>query len=168
MSDINWVEDCYGDEDFAIIQTPIAKFGLYAKGDVLIKAEWVLDKRSVRQPETEFLGNILQQLINFWQGSLLFYSAPMLRQGTVFRNKVWEELCRIPAGQTRTYADLSAILVSSPRAIGGACRHNPFPLLIPCHRVVSTSGLGGYSGETIGELPGIKQKLLALEAFRTK
>ncbi len=166
MSDIDWVEDCHGGEDFAIIQTPIAKFGLYAKGDVLIKSEWVLDKRIVRQPETEFLGKIMQQINDFWRGTFLFSSIPMLRQGTEYRIKVMEELCRIPVGETRTYADLAVSLASGPRAIGGACRHNPFPLLIPCHRVVSSSGIGGYSGETIGELPGIKQKLLTYEAFR--
>ena len=168
MNAINWVEDCHGDEDFAIILTPIAKFGLYAKGDVLIKAEWVLDNRTLRQPETEFLGNILQQINNFWQGAFLFSSIPMFRQGTEYRIKVMEELYRIPAGETRTYADLAASLASAPRAIGGACRNNPFPLLIPCHRVVSITGLGGYSGETEGELPEIKQKLLAHEIFWTQ
>lgn len=168
MKEINWVEDCQGDEDFAIIRTPIAKFGIYSKGNVLINAEWILDTRMTRKPETEFLTDVQQQINLFWQGSHQFSSIAMLKPGTDHRIKLLEELCRIPAGETRTYADLAKALGSSPRAIGGACRNNPFPLLIPCHRVVSTSGLGGYSGQTEGELPEIKQKLLAYEASRVQ
>ncbi len=164
MREINWVDDCGGDEDFAIIKTPIAKFGIYSKGNVLIKAEWVLGGDGPRQPDTEFLANVQQQISRFWKAPLLFSSIAMLRPDTAHRIKVLEALCRIPAGETRTYANLAEVLESSPRAVGGACRNNPFPLLIPCHRVVSASGLGGYAGETEGELTGIKQKLLAYEA----
>ena len=164
MKEINWVDDFEGDEDFAIIDTPIAKFGIYSKGNVLIKEDWVLDGIRPRLPETAFLANIQQQISRFWQAPLLFSSIAMRRPGTVHRIKVLEALFRIPVGETRTYADLAAILDSSPRAVGGACRNNPFPLLIPCHRVVSASGLGGYAGETEGDLVGIKQKLLAYEA----
>ena len=45
-----------------------------------------------------------------------------------------------------TYGDLARLLNSAPRAIGTACRANPIPIIIPCHRVVSATGLGGYSG----------------------
>jgi methylated-DNA-[protein]-cysteine S-methyltransferase len=166
MSEINWVQDSQGDEDFAIIWTPIAKFGIFSIGNVLVKAEWVLDGRKARQPKTEFLAHVVKQINRFWQGYTVFFPIDMLRQGTIFRIKVLDELCRIPVGETRTYADLAAELGSSPRAIGGACRNNPFPLLIPCHRVVSKSGFGGYAGKTDGELLGIKQKLLVFEESR--
>ena len=53
----------------------------------------------------------------------------------------------IPLGGVATYGELAAQLGSSPRAVGGACRNNPIPLLIPCHRVVSKTGVGGFSGE---------------------
>lgn len=81
--------------------------------------------------------------------------------GTTFQKKVWKALLRIPYGHTRTYKWL-AQQVGSPkavRAVGSACGKNPLPLLIPCHRVVTSSGtLGGFSS-------GLKWKefLLALE-----
>ncbi|MGR8941804.1 MAG: methylated-DNA--[protein]-cysteine S-methyltransferase [Gammaproteobacteria bacterium] len=88
----------------------------------------------------------------------------LLMQGTPFRRRVWAELCRIPFGETRSYADLARTLGSSARAVGNACRDNPYAPIIPCHRVVSASGLGGYCGQTQGALVDIKIKLLAFEA----
>lgn len=166
MIEIIWVDDCEGDADFAVIKTPVAKFGIYSKGNVLIKAEWVLGGDDLRQPDSEFLANVQQQISRYWKASFPFSQIAMLRPDTAHRTKVLEALCSIPVGETRTYASLAADLDSSPRAVGGACRNNPFPLLIPCHRVISSSGLGGYAGETKGELTGIKQKLLKHEAAR--
>jgi len=62
-----------------------------------------------------------------------------------------------------TYGEIAAELDSSPRAVGNACRKNPISLVIPCHRVVSASGIGGFSGQIEGEKISIKQQLLAHE-----
>ncbi len=70
--------------------------------------------------------------------------------GTVFQQRVWQALMAIPAGQTRRYGELAQTLASSARAVGGACRANPLPLLVPCHRVVARQGLGGYDGQVAG------------------
>ena len=67
--------------------------------------------------------------------------------GTVFQQKVWKELKKIPYGETRTYAQV-ARKVGSPqafRAVGSACGRNPFLLFVPCHRVVAQKGLGGFA-----------------------
>lgn len=69
--------------------------------------------------------------------------------GTEFQQKVWCSLLEIPIGQVMTYGQLAAKLNSSPRAVGNACRHNPLAVIIPCHRVVSASGIGGYAGDTL-------------------
>jgi methylated-DNA-[protein]-cysteine S-methyltransferase len=53
---------------------------------------------------------------------------------------------QIPYGQTRRYGELAMEVGSAPRAIGGACGRNPIPIVVPCHRVLASSGLGGYSG----------------------
>lgn len=66
--------------------------------------------------------------------------------GTNFQQRVWSELAHIPWGECITYAELAQRLDTSPRAVGGALRANPIPILIPCHRVVAASGLGGYAG----------------------
>ena len=91
------------------------------------------------------------------------FDLPLAPQGTAFRRQVWDALCRIPPGETRSYIDIAReIGCRSPRAIGQANGSNPIPILIPCHRVVAADGsLGGYSG---GEGPATKRYLLALEA----
>ena len=80
----------------------------------------------------------------------------MILNGTKFQIKVWKEISKIPRGQVRTYKEL-AKLIKKPkasRAVANACGKNPYPIKIPCHRVIrSDGGLGGYSGKG-----GIKAK----------
>lgn len=90
---------------------------------------------------------------------------PLPAAGTVFQKQVWHRLCRIPSGRVMRYGELAAELGSSPRAVAGACRANPIPILIPCHRVVAAKGLGGYMGEIAGETLTIKQWLLRHEGY---
>lgn len=66
--------------------------------------------------------------------------------GSAFQQAVRALLLVIPPGETRTYGECARLLGSSPRAVGGALRANPLPILIPCHRVVAAHGLGGYAG----------------------
>ena len=71
-------------------------------------------------------------------------------EGTEFQIKVWNELKKIPIGETKTYKEI-AKLIGNPkaaRAVANACGKNPYPITVPCHRVVrSDGGLGGYSGK---------------------
>lgn len=85
--------------------------------------------------------------------------------GTAYQRRVWRALCKIPRGEVRCYADVAAELASSARAVAAACRANPLPLLIPCHRVVSRHGLGGYMGATSGRPLAIKRWLLEHEGY---
>ena len=76
--------------------------------------------------------------------------------GTEFQIKVWKELSKIPFGETRTYKEVAEAIghPKSSRAVANACAKNPYPIKIPCHRVIrSDGGLGGYSG-----LGGVKKK----------
>ena len=93
------------------------------------------------------------------------FTFPYILTGTDFQQKVWHYLQLIPAGETRTYGNIADSLHSSARAVGGACRYNPLPILIPCHRVVSSSSLGGYCGKTEGPQMEIKRWLLAHESY---
>ncbi len=83
--------------------------------------------------------------------------------GTVFQQRLWRELTHIPYGETRSYGELAKRLHSSARAVAGACRRNPLPLLVPCHRVVAKNGPGGFMGRTDGPALAIKQWLLQHE-----
>lgn len=87
---------------------------------------------------------------------------PLDLYGTVFQQRVWGELRRIPPGQTRTYTDLAAAIgePSAPRAVANACGANPVAVLVPCHRVVrADGGLGGYRW-------GLARKRALLDAER--
>jgi methylated-DNA-[protein]-cysteine S-methyltransferase len=88
--------------------------------------------------------------------------------GTDFQQQVWRALRSIPPGETRTYGELARALGSGARAVGNACRRNPAPLVVPCHRVVGASGPGGYAGRMSG--PPLKRKcwLLAHEGVVLK
>ena len=90
---------------------------------------------------------------------------PVQPQGTAFQQRVWQRLRRIPPGQVMYYGELAKELGSSPRAVAGACRANPVPILIPCHRVIAANGPGGYMGQTGGEALAIKQWLLQHEGY---
>ena len=88
--------------------------------------------------------------------------------GTSFQIKVWKEIIKIPKGKTKTYKEI-AIKIGHPnsaRAVANACGRNPYPLIIPCHRVICSNGkLGGYSGPGgISE----KRRLLKNENNETK
>jgi methylated-DNA-[protein]-cysteine S-methyltransferase len=85
---------------------------------------------------------------------------PLNPPGTAYQKRVWQALCGIPYGQTRTYGQIAAVAGGVPRSVGQANMRNPIPILIPCHRVVAGNGLGGYSGE--GGLD-TKRHLLRLE-----
>lgn len=91
---------------------------------------------------------------------------PLRARGTAFEKKVWHALTEIPVGETVTYGELAQWLKSSPRAVGGACKRNPFVLAVPCHRVVSRGGLGGFVGATDGVWLTLKKHLLAHECDR--
>ena len=87
----------------------------------------------------------------------------MKLEGTDFQRRVWKEISKIPFGETRTYKDLATAIgkPNSSRAVANACGKNPYPVIIPCHRVIRSDGkLGGYSG-----VGGVKKKkeLLKLE-----
>lgn len=91
------------------------------------------------------------------------HALPLAAQGTLFQNRVWTAIAGIPRGRTQTYGSLADTLGSAPRAVGSACGANPFPLLVPCHRIVARNGLGGFAGDVDGHLIRVKQWLLQHE-----
>ena len=83
--------------------------------------------------------------------------------GTHHQTRVWKALNDIPVGGVLTYGQLAKKLRSGPRAVARACRANPLPIVVPCHRVVSANGPGGYMGTTSGPAMAIKHWLLRHE-----
>ncbi|WP_435334988.1 methylated-DNA--[protein]-cysteine S-methyltransferase [Haloarchaeobius sp. TZWWS8] len=80
-----------------------------------------------------------------------------------FTGRVMRAMCDIPRGETRTYGQVADVLDSSPVAVGQACGRNPVPVVVPCHRVVGTDWLGGFSGQREGDRVDLKRRLLEHE-----
>ena len=156
---IEWVEQVNGVEEWVRLNTPAGLLKVLLRGDVICAASWVLipDEEHVESPLR--LLPELELAYQTTQPTLI----KLLKQGTFFQHKVWAELLKIPWGNTRTYSEIAKQIDSAPRAVGNACRANSYPWFIPCHRVVALSGLGGYSGQTLGPLVAIKETLLSYE-----
>lgn len=101
------------------------------------------------------------QLEEYFAGQRRAFDLPLAPEGTLFQQAVWAQIARIPYGQTRSYGEIATRLggVGKARAVGGAAGKNPLPIVIPCHRLIGSSGrLTGFSGGL-----QIKEFLLALE-----
>jgi len=106
------------------------------------------------------------QLESYFGDATYSFNLPTYHQGTDFQQRVWFMLCQIPVGEVWTYGHMAKKLSSSARAVGNACRQNPTPIVVPCHRIVSASGVGGFAGQTQGRLTQIKQTLLKHEGIK--
>jgi methylated-DNA-[protein]-cysteine S-methyltransferase len=110
---------------------------------------------------------ILESLQAYFRGDLRATDAVPIGDGTPFQRRVWSACRRIPPGETRSYLWVARRIGGGHevcRAIGQALRRNPLPVVVPCHRVVGGSGLGGYAGRTEGAFAEIKRALLEHEA----
>lgn len=148
----------------AILQLPIGKVGIRATHDYLISIEYVDDNESLLKPKTTMAKEAVEQLLCYFADPTYPFSIPMTLNVKPFQQTVLSQLQQIPVGKTQTYADIAKLLNTSPRPVGNACRHNPIPIIIPCHRVVAEKDLGGYSGQKKGRLIEIKQWLLKHES----
>jgi len=147
----------------APIHTPLGQLHATFEEGVLCSIDLDVpesNKKVVCDPAAE---QLQQQLDGYFADANYIFDLPVHLSGTPFQQRVWKALREIPSGSVCTYGELAARLKTSARAIGNACRSNPVPIVIPCHRVVAASGIGGYSGETRGRKLDIKRLLLAHE-----
>jgi len=104
---------------------------------------------------------VAKQIEDFFAGKRQSFDFPLAPKGTGFQKRVWEELCRIPFGETISYGELARRIgnPAASRAVGHANGQNPISLIVPCHRVIGSNGkLTGYGGGL-----DLKEKLLAWE-----
>ncbi len=114
-------------------------------------------------PRDTFAEEVCAQLLAYFDAADFQFDLPLSLPGTAHQLKVWQAMREIPCGKVQTYGDLAALLHSSPRAVGQACGNNPLPIVIPCHRVVSKTGLGGFMHSADNSALDIKRWLLAHE-----
>lgn len=113
------------------------------------------------QKETELICKAYKQLDEYLKGERKEFNLPLKAEGTKFQMSVWNALCNIPYGETRSYKDIAVAINNekASRAVGNANNKNPIPIFIPCHRVI------GANGKLVGYGCGldIKEKLLEIE-----
>lgn len=116
------------------------------------------------RPATPLAQEAVRQLRAYLNDPGFAFGLPLAPAGTHFQRKVWEQISAIPCGSTRTYGAVASAIHSGPRAVGNACGANPYPLIVPCHRVLAANqGLGGFARQRGGVLLDIKRWLLVHE-----
>ena len=146
-----------------VVSTPFVSLKLCCTDKYVVSVEFAGTTKASSTVLHGLAKQIDEQIKNYCQSSNNLFNLPVQLEGTDFQKKVWRALQKIPVGEVKTYGELAADLHTSPRAVGNACRRNPIPFIIPCHRVVSKTGIGGFSGEVEGEYLSIKRKLLRHE-----
>lgn len=137
--------------------------GMRCNADEILAIEF-LEPRAALAPRTPLAKEAVRQLSAYLKNSQFSFGLPLAPAGTPFQRRVWEGIAAIPTGKTRTYGELAAAIHSGPRAVGNACGANPYPLAVPCHRVVASGGgLGGFGRGRGGLLLEVKRWLLAHE-----
>lgn len=137
------------------LHTPVGDLTLSEDDGKIVSVDWGWARD---QNATPLLKEAKRQLDAYFDGTLEKFDLPLKVEGTTFQKQVWREMLKIPAGRTRTYGDIAKRLNASAQSVGTACGRNRLPVIIPCHRVVGASGLGGYSGAG-----GVETKIALLE-----
>ena len=127
----------------ASLDTPIGPLTVDARDGKIFRVRWVDDPSGEITPE---LQAAVDQLRVYFAGELETFDLPLHVDGSDLQRAVCDAMYAIPLGETRTYGDLAAELGVPAQAIGSACGGNPIPVIIPCHRILGASTLGGFSG----------------------
>lgn len=147
----------------AIVSAPGFSLGVHCTDDEITAIDF-LEPRPAQAPTTPLAAEAVRQLQAYLDDPAFEFSLPLRPSGTPFQRRVWTQIAAIPPGRTDTYGQLAKMLKNAPRAVGQACGANPFPLVVPCHRVVATGGgLGGFSRHGGGFLLDVKRWLLKHE-----
>ena len=141
------------------LHTPIGDITVSEEDGAIVALDWGWGDGA--GAETPLLQRACDQLHAYFDGDLTEFDLKLAPPGTLYRQRVWRALCDIPYGETRSYAAIATAAGGSARSVGQANGCNPIPIIIPCHRVVASTHLGGYSG---GDGLPTKRFLLALEA----
>lgn len=127
-----------------VVDTPVGPLSLHEEGGAITRVSW---RRAAPAGRSVVLEEAARQLAAYFAGTRRAFELPLVVQGSALQRAVCAEMAAIPFGETVTYGDIAKALGRPAQAIGQACGGNPIPVIIPCHRVLGASGLGGFSGE---------------------
>lgn len=147
----------------AKLSAPFGMIGIRCDDNYLISIDFLSWDAAPQSAIDEFSARVCAQLLAYFANPDTPFSIPLRYAATPHQQKVWNAMLAIPPGETRSYGELAKQLHSSAQAVGQACGANPLPIIIPCHRIVSKAGLGGFMKSTGDTTLNIKRWLLAHE-----
>lgn len=148
----------------ARLATPFTVLGVRTCGERVTDIEYLPRGSPTLAPLDALAERTCRQLECWLDDPHYRFDVPYELTGTDFQTRVWRAIGTIPIGATRTYGEIARLLRTAPRAVGAACGANRLPILIPCHRVLGATGLGGFMQAAAGFPLDIKRWLLAHEA----
>ena len=150
----------------AVLPTPFGALGMRVEAQALTTLCFLPPGSLPVEPQDALSEAAWAQLRAYLANPASSFDLPLRPTGTPFQHLVWQAISAIPAGETRSYGEIAAQLGTAARAVGQACGANPLPVLVPCHRVLAASGIGGFAHAREGFLLDAKRWLLHHEARR--
>jgi len=149
----------------AVFQLPVGKLGVKIMNDKLVRLDFLDQQHPDIAAENALAKTVIEQINDYLKDPCWQFDLPCEAGGTSHQKKVWQQLKQLKSGQTITYGDMAGLLDSGARAVGNACRSNPFPIIVPCHRVVAKNDIGGFDGDRHSGKVSIKSWLLQHEGL---
>jgi methylated-DNA-[protein]-cysteine S-methyltransferase len=145
---------------YCVIDAPFGRLGILTEivdGSLMLsKIDYLPASTPLVEPQNQLAKQVFKQCQAYFKDPRFQFDLPMKPLGTAHQQKVWARIQEIPVGKAKTYGEIASAIKSGPRAVGTACGANPFPLITPCHRVVSAQGIGGFMKENS---PGLYRQI---------
>lgn len=143
---------------------PAFALGIQCTDDEITGIDYLPPETPEHAPTRPLAHEVVRQLRAWLTDPHFVFGLPLAPAGTYFQRRVWAAIAAIPCGETLSYGELAARIGSGARAVGNACGANPYPIVVPCHRVVAAhQGLGGFARQRGGLMLDIKRWILLHE-----
>ena len=147
-----------------VIDFPKFKVGVKTRAERVVEIKYLPSSVESFPARNPLAARAAEQLERYREDPDAAFDLPLQIEGSALQRGVWDKMCAIPRGRTRTYGELARELGADARDIGQCCGDNKLPIVIPCHRVVAADGIGGFGHATGGYLLEAKRWLLMHEA----
>ena len=145
---------------YCIVEAPFGCLGILTElveGSLMLsRIDYLPANTALIAPQNQLAKEVVRQCKTYFKNPHWKFDLPTKPAGTLHQRKVWANIQEMHAGKTKTYGELAKEIKSGARAVGTACGANPYPLIVPCHRVVSAQGVGGFMKENS---PGLYRQI---------
>lgn len=146
--------------NYCVIEAPFGRLGIQTEmvdgSLILSKIDYLPRTVALSVPKNHLAKEVARQCKTYFKNLDFQFELPMKLLGTAHQQRVWKRVREIPVGKAITYGEIAGAIKSGARAVGTACGANPYPLITPCHRVISAQGIGGFMKE---DSPGFYRQI---------